>query len=154
MGHVTGVRLYKTQSSSIYLVLWESYCVVFKTPNLWLSNFSEPLEVPDEVPGVQLSRFEWLKMPGRAWFQWGWKTLGFFSRLCLAQVTSINWSQRTSVSILSMGRVHLAPQLCQSLTCVINSLPVNFPENESKSYIRAEKLEEVTWLSTAALAYR
>lgn len=83
MGHVTGVRLYKTQSSSIYLVLWESYCVVSKTPNLWLSNFSEPLEVPDEVPGVQLSRFEWLKMPGRAWFQWGWKTNAITLLLCL-----------------------------------------------------------------------
>lgn len=142
---------------------------VFKTPNLWFCNFSEPSEVPDEVPWVIiLDQVEvWMtENSGKSLISMRLKDkchnhspvslnslVGFFQDFAWHRWHIINWCQRTSVSVLPMRRVQLAPQFCQSLTCVMNSLPGNFPANGSPVLHQGRKLEEVTWLSTAARDY-
>lgn len=145
-GHASVVVLCRTQSNGfVCAVLQESCRVAFKTQTFWLSKLSEPLEIPAGVPEVisedqvrGLNDQNCLEEPGfhetkrlmpspssHVFTLCCWSSSGPL----LAQVT--NWSLELPVSVLHMGRIHVALQLCQSLTCVMNSLPRNIPSDWS-----------------------
>lgn len=134
-----------TEQWIVCAVLQESCRVAFKTQTFWLSKLSEPLEIPAGVPEVisedqvrGLNDQNCLEEPGfhetkrlmpspssHVFTLCCWSSSGPL----LAQVT--NWSLELPVSVLHMGRIHVALQLCQSLTCVMNSLPRNIPSDWS-----------------------
>lgn len=144
MENASGVGLYRTYSiGSLYPVLQESCRFASPTQKYWLSKLSEPLEVPAGVPLVisedqigsfndqnyleELDFYESARLVPSPSLTVLASLAGRLCALAWHRHLSVSMTQRTPVSPLHTGRVHLEPQLCQSLTCVMNSLPGNIP---------------------------
>lgn len=145
MGFASVVGLHRTWSNGfVYVVLQENCRVAFKDPTFLIIQTLWALKVPAGVPWVistdqvrGLNDQNCLAEPG---FHDAERLMPSPSPLSLHYVVllqdlswhrwpSVNWSQRISISVLHMGRVRLAPQLCQSLSCVMNWLPRSIPSD-------------------------